>query len=57
MNAERLQEIYQNVVHRGFYSVGREAFLSTDITHSEMVELVKLACQNGVPSAQAPTQP
>jgi hypothetical protein len=41
-----LQEIFEIVVHRCFYSVGREQFLNTDITHEEMVELVKMACQN-----------
>lgn len=53
MDAARLQEIYQNVVERGFYCVGREQFLSTDITHVEMVELVKLACQGADAAKQA----
>lgn len=43
MEETRLNEIYEAVVERAFYTVGRDPFLSTDITHDEMVELVKLA--------------
>ena len=45
MDDRRLREIYRFVVKNGFYSVGREKFLDTDITHDEMRELVILACQ------------
>jgi hypothetical protein len=45
MDDHRLREIYRFVVKNGFYSVGREKFLDTDITHEEMKELVLLACQ------------
>jgi|GEM_PF-5479990 hypothetical protein len=45
MEDTRLMDIYRFVVKNGFYSVGREKFLDTDITHEEMKELVQLACQ------------
>jgi hypothetical protein len=45
MDDQRLREIYRFVVKNGFYSVGREKFLDTDITHDEMRELVIMACQ------------
>ena len=45
MDEKRLHEIYRFVVKNGFYSVGREKFLDTDITHEEMKELVLLACR------------
>ena len=45
MTEERLQEIYACVVRNAFYTVGREKFLDSDITHDEMVELVKQACK------------
>jgi hypothetical protein len=41
---QRLEEIYHAVVKDGFYTVGKDPFLTSDITHVEMQELVGLAC-------------
>jgi hypothetical protein len=51
MTEKRLEEIYRSVVVNAFYSVGREQFLDSDITHDEMAELVKMACA-GKPFAE-----
>ena len=46
MKGERLEEIYDLVVNRGFYHVGSEPWLNTDISHEEMQELVQMAYQS-----------
>jgi hypothetical protein len=43
MTRRRLKEIYECVVINGFYSVGRDQFLSSDISPEEMKELVVMA--------------
>jgi hypothetical protein len=46
MTDERLKEIYDSVVVNAFYTVGREQFLSSDITHEEMKAVVRLAFES-----------
>lgn len=48
MTEERNREIYECVVVNSFCTVGREKFLDSDITHDEMVELLKRACRKEV---------
>lgn len=43
MTPERLKKIYEAVVVNSFYEVSNDAFLDSDILHSEMVELVAIA--------------
>ncbi len=43
MSDERLREIFEFVVKRGFYHVGSEPWLTSDISHEEMRQLVELA--------------
>lgn len=39
----RFMKIYEAVVTEGFYQVSNEGFLENDITHDEMVEILKMA--------------
>jgi hypothetical protein len=43
MTPERFKKIYEAVVVHRFYEVSNDAFLESDILHSEMVELMELA--------------